>query len=1273
MLLRSIHFTFSSLLWAACGLVIGLACSLLLMRFAWPLLPDYQAYLTDWLRAEFGQAVTFDAIDTEWTVYGPAIALRQATISGVGESRVPLRVKDAYFVLDVYESLRQREPVPYALELEGITWSRPLALPALSTGDGTLWSGRWARFLMRMAERGGLSIRDLRVPVTLPGGEHLSANVREFNLTQQRGLHYANLAVDLSDGIEVAELELITNWSGTFEQVRSGMLPFYFNLRQMPLAWLNRADSVWQWSGTASLEGWYSVGLQDYRRALGSLEIRSARAEHGGSGQVMTLAALDGNWQAIQSSDGWTARIDEARLHGVSGVWPRPIRAFAHYRPDTGFMHVGGNFVRLDDLRVPEAVGKAWFENPELTHIASHIRGDVLDWQAVLGPACTPERVTGTVEQLGWAARDKMPGFDGLGGTLLYQNDELLLDLNSGDVTLYAPRLFRQPLRVHSLTGRATLRPMASGWQLLAERIAVQDGNLDAVARMQVLLSAEHAPFLDLKVAFDGRDARSVPTYLPTGIMRERVVQWLDSAFLGGRTEQGSAIFHGLTSDFPFNGAEGVFEVVSDFDDLELNFNDQWPNLVEAHGQMRFRNRSMSISANRGRILGSDVSRVDATIDDFRQAELRIHGTANGATRHLLRFLTETPLQTRYGTLFSKVGAGGNAALSLALMMPLKERNVVNVDGTLSFLGGSLSLDAFPMPLNRLLGDVRFDNQGVYGEAISAELQRYPITFDIDTEQTADGGQVQFVGRGKLGPRILTEGFGWSWARIFQGESEWAATITRPPGDAPLRIALQSSLQGTQVDLPPPLAKPAEQTSEIRVLGELSPAAPGQWQVDWGDRRRMRFEAGSRVPLRGELSLGLGAPLLPDVGLRVRGLLDRASVSEWQAWLGRQQGAGPTTNQPAPSWPELAVDLQIGVVDLFGRRIPDMSLALRRDANAWHAELAANAIDGDVYWPHRAGATNPAIINIASLSLPPAPAAEHQRDADRPAGVSAWYRVAPENIPHVSVFCGDCALANLATSQVAFKLRPDGKALAVEDFQWATAGGRLEGSGRWERLAPMMHAAAVNLNVTGKDAGRLLSDFHFSESVRGGEASAQFALMWDSPLLDVDMKTLRGTMEFTIKNGQLMDVDPGAGRVFSLISVNALPRRLSLDFSDVFSQGLVFDSLRGAFQVEQGIAQIDQLELLSSAAEASVTGNVDLVNKTYDQELLVSPDLSAGLTLAGALAGGPGLGAAMYLMQQIVKPKLAQIKYRVTGPWNAPKMERMTAVTSPPAAEFGVP
>jgi len=175
-------------------------------------------------------------------------------------------------------------------------------------------------------------------------------------------------------------------------------------------------------------------------------------------------------------------------------------------------------------------------------------------------------------------------------------------------------------------------------------------------------------------------------------------------------------------------------------------------------------------------------------------------------------------------------------------------------------------------------------------------------------------------------------------------------------------------------------------------------------------------------------------------------------------------------------------------------------------------------------------------------------------------------------------------------------------------------------------------------------------------------------LRWQGSPLSIDYPSLSGSFELKASNGQFSKINPGAGRLLGILSLQSLPRRITLDFRDVFSEGFAFDRIEGTVAVERGIMNTDNLELAGPAARVQISGSANIAAETQNLTVNVQPALSDSVSV-GALIANPAVGVATYLAQKVLKDPLGQIfsfRYAVTGSWEDPLVAKLSTA---PAAE----
>ena len=242
---------------------------------------------------------------------------------------------------------------------------------------------------------------------------------------------------------------------------------------------------------------------------------------------------------------------------------------------------------------------------------------------------------------------------------------------------------------------------------------------------------------------------------------------------------------------------------------------------------------------------------------------------------------------------------------------------------------------------------------------------------------------------------------------------------------------------------------------------------------------------------------------------------------------------------------------------------------------------------------------------------------------------------------------------------------------------------RLTASGNWVPLGNAQGAGgggqrrtAIGFQLAVDDAGRLLERLGREGTVRGGQGRLEGNVGWIGSPLSPDLSTLSGQLSVDIERGQFLQIEPGAGRLLGVLSLQSLPRRLVLDFRDVFSQGFAFDFFRGQGQIEQGVLSTRNLQMKGVNAAVMMEGSADLVRETQDLQVFVVPEINAGAASLLAATVNPVVGIGTLLAQLVLRQPLRSVttqEFRVTGSWADPQVQKLDRSLAAPATEPATP
>jgi len=202
----------------------------------------------------------------------------------------------------------------------------------------------------------------------------------------------------------------------------------------------------------------------------------------------------------------------------------------------------------------------------------------------------------------------------------------------------------------------------------------------------------------------------------------------------------------------------------------------------------------------------------------------------------------------------------------------------------------------------------------------------------------------------------------------------------------------------------------------------------------------------------------------------------------------------------------------------------------------------------------------------------------------------------------------------------------------------------------------------VNLKLEVNDIGKFLSRLNYPDNVKRGKATLDGQLSWTGSPAELDFATLSGKLALEAHNGQFTKVEPGIGKLLGILSLQALPRRITLDFRDVFSEGFAFDDISGSMRIVRGVVSSDDFTMQGSAAKVDMSGETDLTRETQKLRVRITPSFGDSVSVAGAFLGGPVVGLTALLLQKVFKDplgRMAAYEYQINGTWSDPKVSKI--------------
>ena len=1037
-----------------------------------------------------------------------------------------------------------------------------------------------------------------------------------------------------------------------------------------PAAWNGRLYAELGYTDLAAWRAWIDYPL-DVRHGIGALRLWASLA----GGKVSQASADVALAEVVAQLGEGLAPLELASLSGRLQGRVRPggfelagrslalVPALGEAVPATDFQlawRSGGGALSAKLLELgtlPQLA--ASFPMPErLRSLLDEAapRGRVEDasfeWQ---GELPEPERyaLRGRFSGLALRAVQGAPGFEGLSGSIDATQARGRLVLQSKHAQLDLPRVLPEPrVALDTLSGQLDWERHGSALAVRLVSLAFANADLAGSSSGSYSRAGENSGRVDLSGQLTRADGTQLARYLPhASLMGEATRQWLLGAILAGRASDVRLRLRGNLRDFPFRDpASGQFQVTAQVDEGVLEYARGWPRIENIRAELLFERDRMEIVGRSGSILGARLANVRVSIPQMVRGgtRLAVAGEADGPSGEFLKFVSASPLRAKTGALTETLSATGRARLRLRLELPLADLDASKVAGEVEF-AGNLALHPELPRLERAAGRLTFTEAGFALHDVRARALGGPVAIRGGTRP---GGEVEVVARGEATLEAARALFDHPWSRYLSGTSAaYVATFGVRDGQA--QVAIESPLRGIAIALPPPFAKSAAEALALRV--ELSPSKSG---------------------VRERISVSLGTLAAAAISRRKEG--DTMEVRRASLWLSPVAGEairlperpgtllyGSLPALDADAWLQLlekedpseigaiALDLKIGVLDAYGKRLHDLALRAGGEPKGWSAYVSAAELSGDVTYRSENGGLLVARLDHFTIpeDVPGARAAE--------AGASARPSRQPTDVPAVDAVIERFSYRGRDLGRVEVAAQHDAQAWRFDKLKVSSPEATLNARGTWKSGLPSR--TALDFDFEAADGGSFLGRMGHPGLVKGAKTSVKGSLAWQGSPLGVDYASLSGDVELHAQDGQFLEVEPGLGKLVSLMSLQALPRRITLDFRDVFSKGFQFERISAAAHLDHGVMALKQFKMSGSAAEVEMSGEADLARETQDLKVRVIPSIGSSASTAVAIVN-PLAGVAAAIAQRVLKDPLGQIfayDYAVTGSWSDPKVAKL--------------
>jgi uncharacterized protein (TIGR02099 family) len=856
-------------------------------------------------------------------------------------------------------------------------------------------------------------------------------------------------------------------------------------------------------------------------------------------------------------------------------------------------------------------------------------------------------------------AYELLPGLENWSGRLTIRPNAGSIALDTQKASIDLAGVLRWPVPIDSLQGTIAWENNGKKTLISTRNLHLSNPHIALLTNMEYQLGAAGGDSIQLQTQIERGDAKHAPFYYPL-ILGESTLHWLDTSILAGQIRRGELIIKGRIRDFPFVNAThqpdpalGLFKVTAQVDHASLEYGTGWPLIQGVDALLKFEGKRMDIAVKNGTTVGQHITQAQVEIPrlDADWPMLNVKATVTGTVEQGVRFVNTSPVRQVAMGFTDYLKTAGDAELKLALQVPLNDVDVSQFQGDYAIRNGRIAANPeIAMPeMTNINGHLKFTEKGLQAQGVQLSLFDNPASVSLTTRSDKS---VLIQGSGRITDNALRKMDSNLLTKALHGTTDWKSSLLIQPAGS-IRLDIRSQLIGMGIDMPEPLKKSVETSANLTIRLRQESNQPDKIAIhynDWLHGNFLRSTVGQESKISaGEISVNTPPRMPAGEGINLRADFQKLNVDEWLAYTGQTAGAGTEPGRPV-DLPFNRIDLSAGTLQVFDRNLHQIKLSITPEQERLKMAIQSQELAGDADWI-TAKPNNKLIAKLSYLRIP------RSLDSDDTPASTGEVRRLNMTYPEVEISAQDFQFGDKQLGSLDIKAYNSGENWVIQKMNLDNGDSQLTADGTW-RNSVRNPQTSLKFNLNSNNLGKTLQRFQpGGEMVKGGTGTMAGQIGWPGSPHQFAVERLDGNFSMQLEKGQILKVQPGVGRLLGLLSLQSLPRRLTLDFRDLFSQGFAFDKITSTANIRDGILRSDDLFMTGPAAEARLKGETNLKAETQRLRVKVTPHISDSVSLA-ALAGGPIIGVAAFVAQKLLKDPLNKIsssEYMITGTWDNPQ------------------
>lgn len=1269
--ITSHHFFFYSLV-----LTILLAILFVVsIRHTLPKINIYKSEIESIISDYMGYSVNINTINAEWKGWTPNLYLENIKLLDERNNNEIIKFHSARIGINLVESISKGVVTPSYIQISGLN------LNVYRNKDGVISIKNDNSLKTNMINRSGLAewlftqkYLILKNVNLVWNDENINIVRKEFNnISLELKTDKKNTRIELNTALSQQEKQLFKIKANITGNILTSMWQGDINFELINIDPTRLTNKLYAFSdgGLSNAKistRWENAKLINFDGALEYSNFSSITEE-----SLLLVKNINFNLNGSRElNKDWSLNLILHNLETANGKWPASNYQFEFIKDSSNdnYLYKGYlTFLRLEDILpfiiTTNILPNNIFQKLDLESISGEINNLNIEIDHINEESIKIKDLNANFDKLSIISYDQSSSISGLKGALAANNNSIDVSIDSDFTKIKFDKLYTDEKIFSKLTGELELNYD----KLLINNLKIIFDGISLTSNGNILIN-EDPTYIDLNLTLDESNIEYFSTLIPDKTNPE-LYKWLNNSLLGGKILSADMVYKGYAKDFLLNNSKSNFKAIFNVSDTNLDYNRNWPPIDNLTAEIIIENDNLLANISSGYIFNAEISNTTAKIKHIsgNNHNVIVNTQIYSHMNDLKKFIIQSPLNEDPTLIKYINNITGNIDINLNLDIPLGlEKTKFN--GKVSLNNASIESGLPGLALENVNGDINFSVNEIWANDIDAIYIGSPIKLTIPTINYKNLDFLPFNISGVANKIFIIDQMTSLFPNLynnieniktyFSGESEWTFSLSESENNSQLddkRIEFKSDLYGIEINLPPPLKKDKNELRPLIIETNISNLLIDKFSIYYNNEIFTDiFIDNTKDFFVKNINIGLETKHpenKTDNSISIQGSMNSLIFTDWANFINTSK-----TNNKVNQGKTFLGKINVKNLEIINKNFNDVDInfSSSNSNKDWNILFDSEKIRGEAWYKKKFINKNDYLyLNFETLSL-----SENQNTENL-----TTYKI--HNIPELEISINNFIYKNNELGHLILKTTNLDNVINIDKLSFKKPGVNINANGFWSSIDEI-DKSELYVKLDSDSIMKMFDTFNYAATnIKDAKTLLEFNINWDDSPLNFAMENLNGQINMNIEKGQFLDIEQKAGKLFGLLSIQALPRRLSLDFADLFNEGFAFDTIKGNFNLERGQAYTNNLQMIGPSGDIMISGRTGLVTEDYDQIATVIPKVSDSLPLASALFGpvGVGVGAVLFFAGELFESipenidKILTQQYSIKGSWENPDIEKI--------------